>query len=402
MKKQIVFLAVLFFCVVALQAEEQISSISFNPSRLGLFEQLRLTEGLTSHGNVTVENAINIRQDTGLTTKDGLDVRETIDAQKGLVNIPNTNLNVTGSMAVNGGFALFRGASTLGGLPANTWVYAPTIKSGTLTITGSNDGALLFDPDSYAQGLVLGGNDIPVPNHSECEGDLAWVTRKAADGKTYDVLAVTKCKDTTTGEEDPCKENPESCCTEAGYKWYPARGGFSGGCGKSGVKVLSDMSNYSFSYENARGYYCFCIFHPELDGQVTCSAENIQRAWDGIEIMRARNEFSADDVSFMTSNQNYSGSCFYEDYTQYNPSTYTFESYDACAKQAYEEAGGPCTANVYEHCKLWSSNYIQTEYDIQPGNGCVYGSHRDGPSDFEGHLFECDSRKLVQFTCDWK
>ena len=196
MKKQIVFLATLFFGVAVVQAEEQISSISFNPSRLGLFEQLRLTEGLTSHGNVTVENAINIRQNTGLKATNGLDVTDTIDAEQGRVTIPDTQLKVTGSMAVNGGFALFKGASTLGGLPANTWVHAPTLNLDTLTITGSNDGALLFDPDSYAQGLVLGGNDIPVPpNHSECAGDLAWVTRKAADGKTYDVLAVTECKE---------------------------------------------------------------------------------------------------------------------------------------------------------------------------------------------------------------
>ena len=140
MKKQIAFLAILLFCAAVVQAEEQISSISFNPSRLGLFEQLRLTEGITSRGNVNVSDVFTVRQSSTLTTTDGLSVTQDIDARTGRVNIPATDLQINSggspSLEVTGGYALFLNDSKIGSLPTHTWIRSPKINLGTLTITG--------------------------------------------------------------------------------------------------------------------------------------------------------------------------------------------------------------------------------------------------------------------------
>ncbi len=218
MKKQIASLAILLFCAAGVQAEEQISSISFNPSRLGLFEQLRLTEGMTSRGNVTVSDVFLIRKNTTLTTKDGLTVNKDIDAQKGRVDIPATDLQINSggspSLEVTGGYAQFLNDSKIGSLPTNTWIRSPKMNLGTLTITGGP--GMLFDNDAYANGLVLGGNDIPL-TPSDCTGGLAWVSRKEAGGSTYQVLAVTGCP-----ESGPCPQtgSPETReCTVGSYNY---------------------------------------------------------------------------------------------------------------------------------------------------------------------------------------
>lgn len=218
MKKQIASLAILLFCAAGVQAEEQISSISFNPSRLGLFEQLRLTEGMTSRGNVTVSNVFLIRKNTTLTTKDGLTVNKDIDAQRGRVDIPATDLQINSggspSLEVTGGYAQFLNDSRIGSLPTNTWIRSPQMNLGTLTITGGP--GMLFDNDAYANGLVLGGNDIPlIP--SDCpDGALAWVNRKDSSGSTYQVLGVTGCP--ATNEVCSPSGAPETKeCTAASY-----------------------------------------------------------------------------------------------------------------------------------------------------------------------------------------
>lgn len=192
-----IYFALLFACASAPAVAEVIDSVSFNPSRLGMFQQLRATEVLQSAGSIDVSPDLYSQGNVTLIGSSFTVYH--VDGRAGQIDMQHTKLHVSGNLQVNGGYMLFMGDPTLGvfsevsALPATSWILTNNFTASTLQVNGNTgDAARTFDKE-YVEGLELGGNDIPIPTLRGCNGNLSWVDRKASDNKTYKVLAVGGC-----------------------------------------------------------------------------------------------------------------------------------------------------------------------------------------------------------------
>ena len=212
--KKIYFL-LLMGCVLPLSAET-VSMISYNPSRLGRYDQLKVADrvtfmgGLTGINNLTVTKSGNLKllyNDRfhylgNLSGTGKIDMRDTtfigLDQNDGTFGTsysaatsldPNTDLTIT----AQGGDATFGNDSYIqkfdnDNAKNNLRAYAGTVNTtnNILSITGASAGDLIKnnnrDPQT-TQGFYLAGGDIPYagfnPNSSE---KLEWKLREACKG----------------------------------------------------------------------------------------------------------------------------------------------------------------------------------------------------------------------------
>ncbi len=212
--KKIYFL-LLMGCVLPLSAET-VSMISYNPSRLGRYDQLKVADrvtfmgGLTGINNLTVTKSGNLKllyNDRfhylgNLSGTGKIDMRDTtfigLDQNDGTFGTsysaatsldPNTDLTIT----AQGGDATFGNDSYIqkfdnDNAKNNLRAYAGTVNTtnNILSITGTSAGDLIKnnnrDPQT-TQGFYLAGGDIPYagfnPNSSE---KLEWKLREACKG----------------------------------------------------------------------------------------------------------------------------------------------------------------------------------------------------------------------------
>lgn len=227
MKNKITILLGLMLCAASAPAEV-VESVSFNPSRLGQFERLKISDRLNSPGGVqssrmtvhsgnrvAVENAGNYQLDYALPS--------------GKVAMPGTQFEATNLKAKGGEGEFGREGnsyvSTVGTLQSDrVRLKANVLKVNQINVLGSP--AQSYDENSI-QGLVLGLNDIPNPG-STGNCSLQWVERKADDGTKYQVLA-NSCGSTTSSCSRVCLSgftlNKTSCTCEckktscsSGYK----------------------------------------------------------------------------------------------------------------------------------------------------------------------------------------
>ncbi len=234
MKKNLIWAILFSFGLgVAVQAES-ISSISYNPSRLGLYQQLRVTDTLRSVGNIKVSDKAFIKGDTALLSKDNAFEIEYTNASSGTVYMPNTDLNAK-TLNINGGKAIFLKGS-LPNLLRDTRIMAKSLNMGSVKINHDRPEGSVKGYDVDIRGLKLGGNDIPLPP-KDCTGNLVWAKQKIGD-KIQEVLAVTGCAE-QSGSSGACTLTPEICMEQNGY------GGFTVDTNTCTCKCPSNKSGQS-------------------------------------------------------------------------------------------------------------------------------------------------------------
>ncbi len=227
MKKLFSLLLVLMGVPVLLQAET-VSSVSFNPSRMGEYTYLKVADKANLKGGL---NATTLNISSGGTvsmTTDSSSRVYQIDTVTGEANssidMPNTAFHgntantyssydassssvpsgLLPTVKVLGGTQQYNNDSYLATVDAVNMLKqrAGTLKGGTLTIGGNeSNGVTLYGGDSTL-GFHLAGNDIPVPTaaHTNTGKELsnctlAWEKRKTNDSPAKEVwvLALTGC-----------------------------------------------------------------------------------------------------------------------------------------------------------------------------------------------------------------
>ena len=210
-----------------LQAET-VSSVSFNPSRMGEYTYLKVADKANLKGGL---NATTLNISSGGTvsmTTDSSSRVYQIDTVTGAANssidMPNTAFHgntantyssydassssvpsgLLPTVKVLGGTQQYNNDSYLATVDAVNMLKqrAGTLKGGTLTIGGNeSNGVTLYGGDSTL-GFHLAGNDIPVPTaaHTNTGKELsnctlAWEKRKTNDSPAKEVwvLALTGC-----------------------------------------------------------------------------------------------------------------------------------------------------------------------------------------------------------------
>ena len=227
MKKLFSLLLILTGVTVLLQAET-VSSVSFNPSRMGEYTYLKVADKANLKGGL---NATTLNISSGGTvsmTTDSSSRVYQIDTVTGEANssidMPNTAFHgntantyssydassssvpsgLLPTVKVLGGTQQYNNDSYLATVDAVNMLKqrAGTLKGGTLTIGGNeSNGVTLYGGDSTL-GFHLAGNDIPVPTaaHTNTGKELsnctlAWEKRKTNDSPAKEVwvLALTGC-----------------------------------------------------------------------------------------------------------------------------------------------------------------------------------------------------------------
>lgn len=185
--KKFLVLSSLLLIVSAVSQAETVDAVYFNPSRLGRYEMLRISDKLTARGGVEATEMSIATSDNGsgvTLTNNGTYSIANVEAA-GTVDMPSTRFTVTNVQASNtGGEATFEQESTINTLTSNSRILTGTLStSNTMHIQGGS--TTDFNGDR-AQGLLLGKNYIPVP--TGCN-NLQFVGRTDKDNKKWNVLA---------------------------------------------------------------------------------------------------------------------------------------------------------------------------------------------------------------------
>ncbi len=224
MKHLLTGLLALFVFAPAVRAEV-IDAVLFNPSRLGRYENLKVSSELDASGGVNVQTAtVQSHSAVNVNSPSGYNL-ENVSAHK--VNLPNTAFQ-SSSFQAAGGKASF-GSGEIQNLKDSA--QKMRVKGKTVTVGKDVTVEMLGGEDSSNQevkGLRLGGNDIPQPV-SGCV-DLNWYAQKAASGKEYKVLGFRSCPGgegectktcgagyTLNEEKCECEKNPCTKTCGTGY-----------------------------------------------------------------------------------------------------------------------------------------------------------------------------------------
>ena len=253
MKHILLFCLSLFLSVPSFA--EIISSVSFNPSRMGEYTYLKITDKANLKGglNATTMN-INSGGTVTMTTDNSAriyDVPTVTGASGSAINMPNTAFHgntsntyssyksestsvpsgLLPSVRVKGGTQTYNNDSYIQTLDAVNMLKQKvgSLKGGTLEVTGNGGSTVgLYDSGNTA-GFHLAGNDIPEPtaahtntgtNLTQCQ--LAWEKRKTSDSTPKEVwlLALTNCGGNTGGSCDSYEaqkcEQPQNSQAQAG------------------------------------------------------------------------------------------------------------------------------------------------------------------------------------------
>ncbi len=270
-----------FLCIGYLPAQtmETIDSISYNPSRMGLYENLKISGGLSSAGGietsamtvqsggtVSIENSGNYQSVSG-------EVARTLNMPKSRFAVQTLYSSGTASFVDSGkeseistmNYGSYSGVKLR--LRANVLKLAGVEVSGESSRSYSN---------GVTSGFTLGGNRIPVPASNLSCSELGWYPVLAQTGdnsyQSYKVLGYGKC--TGSGTEQSCTENPnqEKCCEE-GEVWNGRE------CVQEGCSAPSDDAEQcrscSFSYASSNTGATLTI-----EGTACATWDNESCAWN--------------------------------------------------------------------------------------------------------------------------
>lgn len=228
---------------------ETIESVTFNPARLGRYENLKVSDTLTTQGGVNAQ-AVTVQsggtvsvQNSGNYQADKVDVA-------GNISMPSTQF-VTPTMEVKGKAAFVNkssnAASEIKNLNSIVRVKGNVLKLGNVTVTGAT--TTDYD-DNSASGLTLGGNNIPTPT-SACS-NLSWINRVADDGKAYKVLGFASC----SGGDSTCKATSKALDPETFSDFASAS--------------AKDTCNHITGENNQSGYFSADDVTDELCAKGSC------------------------------------------------------------------------------------------------------------------------------------
>ena len=273
MKKALLFSVVAVFAATVVSAEV-VESISFNPSRMGKYKQLKVAKQATFPGGLKVTEEMNLRSSDAVTLQYDVANNLTLTDLKGEyrsaeVNFPkvyfqgngttasynadagNYSGNVLETVNLSGGDISFEGGNSYirslvdAGDGGNTIQAESDAFYGNQLAIGTNTsaGAVLANGETIA-GFHLAGNDIPFPRVGEVEyrpttGELkkdvslnltntactlTWEDRNAtiqengtSTTKAVKVLALSGC-DTSTSSA--CSSDAENSCINMGGSWH--------------------------------------------------------------------------------------------------------------------------------------------------------------------------------------
>ena len=191
MKNKIAILFGIILCAASAPAEV-VESVSYNPSRLGQFERLKISDQLNAPGGVQ-SSRLTVRTNNRVTVQNAGNYQLDYALPSGKVSMPAAQFEAA-TLNTRGGEGEFSRegsdyTSTIGTLQGDlVRLKANVLRVNQINVRGTP--AASYDGDSI-QGLVLGLNDIPNPS-STGNCTLRWVERKADDGNKYQVLA-TSC-----------------------------------------------------------------------------------------------------------------------------------------------------------------------------------------------------------------
>lgn len=198
MRKLLYILPGLLF-LTSWSVAETIESVTFNPARLGRYENLKVSDTLTTQGGINAQ-AVTVQSGGTVSVENSGNYQaDTVDVA-GQISMPSTRF-VTPSMETKGTAAFVNkssnAASEIENLNSIVRVKGNVLKLGSVTVSGAT--TTDYD-DNSVSGLTLGGNKIPVPT-STCS-NLSWISRVADDSNAYKVLGFAAC---SGDEEDDCK-----------------------------------------------------------------------------------------------------------------------------------------------------------------------------------------------------
>lgn len=234
MKKCLLLVAAAFLAATW-TAAEAIDAVSFNPARLGRYENLKISGGLTSKGGISAQ-AVTVQSGGTVTFNNAGNYQADRTEVQGTLNMPNTDFNTTTLYSSGPASFVGSGTSQIGNMiGASMRVQANRMALRQVSVSG--EATTDYNGNSIS-GFVLGNNTIPTAP-SECQG-LQWVTRVTDDNQSYKVLGFASCGTEESTEQD-CTENPnqEKCCTtnqewngtECVTKSCPNPPGAPSGCG---------------------------------------------------------------------------------------------------------------------------------------------------------------------------
>ncbi|WP_458402401.1 hypothetical protein [Candidatus Avelusimicrobium sp.] len=222
MKRNLVVLC-LFFCVSSFLWAEEIESVSLNPTRLGRFERLKISEELKTKDSLQT-TAATLQSTDGVTIENaGNYAIENTTAMN--VSLPQAQLN-TPVFEQSGGQAHFTRAEvdnisvSSNDVPVYLKAKVLQMTKQNLVVTGFEEDETGVDFDGApVVGLKLGNNDIPIPPQ-DC-ASLQWVVRTSSpDEKKHRVLGLVGCPGVPTCQDpEYAAAHAEICCKADGFEW---------------------------------------------------------------------------------------------------------------------------------------------------------------------------------------
>ncbi|MBR3603272.1 MAG: hypothetical protein IKL48_01055 [Elusimicrobiaceae bacterium] len=194
MKKIFVMMCLALLSNVAMA--EIIDSVSFNPSRLGRYEHLKVSDSLSTGGTVYTQFLSISSKNKVTISKDDSTPLTIFNAQVPMLEMGDTEL-ITDNLSIFGGSLEVTGNASFNGNfninPASfSAIHAYKLNLPNSTVSVEGEGESFWNgigmQKTLKKGLVLGGVDIPAPATARCEA-LQWYTRKdSVTNKTYKVL----------------------------------------------------------------------------------------------------------------------------------------------------------------------------------------------------------------------
>lgn len=228
--KRIYLLLILSLCA-GVSSAEVVSTITFNPSRLGTYTHLRaansavLAGGLeTKTMNVSSADTVSVTTPSSDNIYVATEVRPVENASLVTVDMPNTTfygngaavggLNSITTVAIAGGSQTYKNTSYIHLLDAASKLIQQvnTLKGVTLTIAGNGRAGWDLYDGTHSNGFYLAGNDIPEPVAAYTEGagnltgcQFAWVDRNGAKVLALDGCTADGVADSSTASVKKCE-----------------------------------------------------------------------------------------------------------------------------------------------------------------------------------------------------
>ena len=211
------------FCVGAVLLAEEIDPVALNPTRLGRFERLKISEELRTNDSLQT-TAATLQSNDGISIENtGNYAIENTSAMR--VSLPQAQLT-TPVFVQQGGQASFDQAEadeisvSSNGVPVYLKAKVLQMSKQNLSVMGFEEDETGVDFDGApVVGLKLGNNDIPIPPQG-C-ASLQWVVRTSSpDEKKHRVLGLVGCPGVPTCQDpEYAAEHAEICCKADGFEW---------------------------------------------------------------------------------------------------------------------------------------------------------------------------------------